>query len=358
MADWKPKKSDNKRFYSWAMRRIQGESFKEPPPGVAENIDRAFWLWALVQIYGNKCFYCDASYDNYLQYRREHRNGDPNDWNPENIVLACNSCNVTKGNDSRQELGPSTGIQHREIFRGSKTEPKATIQGYSSSDQTKSLKARKDTPPIIKISEQYFRMARKYLYMNAEREGGFKFSDAILEICEYTGCKPEAAEDYIRISSTRISPFKITKPVKGSGGNYGKEDVHSDTELIVYNRNYDKKYTSDELRKMDEEILLELRREELEKKEEELAKRTAEEQAKLEAEKENLMKIETANKHAELHKQESFKAQARADQLKKMLETITGKPISEIEKELQSVPLNLDNGNGKEAEAKKGGGSS
>jgi hypothetical protein len=301
------------------MPQIQGQDFKDPPPGIAENIDRDFYIWALKTIYGDKCFYCGKQ---FRDYRREHRNGNPNDWNPLNQVLSCNSCNQLKKEAFQQPDG-STGNQYREISTGSETVPDSAGSVYSASEQSKGLKHRHDTPPIIKISAGYFRQARKYLYLNAEREGGFTLADAILEICEYTGCKPEAAEDYIRISCTRISPFKLDKLGNRDGGN---NNEHSDTEVVKLNRNYKKEYSALELKAIDEAILLELRKEKLQT-----------ETSALEKKKEEMMTVEVANKMVELHKKEQFKAKAELTEKDKLIEDLKRRTV-QLEQELKQEP--------------------
>ena len=161
---------------------------------------------------GFKCYYCKKE---LVQNKAifEHLNGRRTDNRLDNLVLACQSCNVKKSKD--YDLTTMAEIKldqnEKEIFVGEKYRKKIKSGGY---------KTTKEASKEIDINTTNSEVTEQYIIEVVNAEGSFEYKEA-LNSCVYL-CKrktghgsQQSVRNYIASLTSRIAPFEIKRDENG-----------------------------------------------------------------------------------------------------------------------------------------------
>lgn len=268
---------------------------------------------ALRRVYGNRCMICGMTWENFKlrwpnakDWLLEHRNGDNTDYDFDNCQLSCYSCNQRKRPDFQED--------HLTTI---KPERVSTQEGENAIENYQKQEVKRKASLEIQLCQDYEPLIRRYIWENASRDGGLRLKDAIKEAGEYSGADVQTVERKLDKAFSRIGPFDVERDANGEPlddgfisikSNY-KPNIQTAMGKLDYQIMFERVQKADEAR-----IIKEMA---LEKAAKELADR--EEQQKKQTQKFN----EVARER---------------EQYAKIIEQVTGKPLSEVMKELQQGP--------------------
>ena len=149
---------------------------------------------------GFNCYYCRRSLLN-TAWIYEHLDNNPMHSVVENIVLACQSCNVKKKNDFDMHLLALEKKKQNE-----------------ESDFTCERKNEKNSEPSteIDINLQNFDLARQYLTEIIHTDGSLEYKDAVNSVAMLCKKKTghgstQSVREYINMLASREGPLEIVK---------------------------------------------------------------------------------------------------------------------------------------------------
>ncbi len=157
---------------------------------------------------GFKCFYCHEKLS-YKTGKFEHLNDDHHDNRVENLVLACQPCNIKKYHDSELRNKADEKLEENEfgIF--------VRERKYEDSDDD----AAKQPSKEIDINTRNFDMTERFLTDYVLDNGSILFSDA-LDSCAML-CKKEtghgsqqSVRNYISMLTSTVGDFEVVKDKK------------------------------------------------------------------------------------------------------------------------------------------------
>jgi len=164
---------------------------------------KAIYLERLIKRDGGfKCFYCKYDLSKII-WIYEHLDNNPNHSEIENIVLACQSCNIKKINDYDMQI---MAMEKRRLN-----------QQMNLSCERESLEVEGPTmSPEMDIGKKNFELTKKYLQEIINTDDYIEVKDAIDSSSMYCINKtghgsPVAVRRYIDMLCSREGPFMITK---------------------------------------------------------------------------------------------------------------------------------------------------
>lgn len=264
MSQYRPTQEQQRVLYNYfqaLISREQGVSFTPLPPGVFVTYGTTEIVAALSTLYGHKCHVpnCKGVSTKIIV---EHINGDKNDYRPENLRLACRSCNQNEIKYQQQVPSGDTGNLKRENTA-------ATESAQESASKVKRSQMLASVAPTFQKSKEYKRKVRILLMQWTAGGRALKLSTAIVDVVALVGCQEGKAEEYINgFSKSRFSPFR---------------QVVRDGEIyIVENAEYDARNACEEDRDADAEaaiLIMSDQAREIEQKREEMHEATMEHKA-------------------------------------------------------------------------------
>lgn len=155
---------------------------------------------------GFKCFYCKCDLSKRI-WIYEHLDNNPNHSEMENIVLACQSCNIKKRNNYDIQI---MAMEKRRLN-----------QQMNLSCERESLEVESPTmSPEMDVSKKNFELTQRYLQEIITTDGFIEVKDAIdsssMHCINKTGHgSPVAVRRYIDMLCSREGSFMITKNDNG-----------------------------------------------------------------------------------------------------------------------------------------------
>lgn len=211
--------------------------FTPIPEGVPVLYDTPQIFGSLVELYGRKCQVptCNGRSATLIV---EHINGNKGDYSPENLRLACKSCNQTERKFQVQHPTGNTGKLEREKTAATESAPTNDSPSAKAILESKAMAL---TAPTFTKSKEYKRAIR-ILLMQATIDGNdYDYETAVYDIVARVGCVETKAREYINgFSMSKYAPFRLK--------NEGNTIVRNE-----YYAQFYEKYASDEYRRADRE---------------------------------------------------------------------------------------------------------
>jgi len=154
---------------------------------------------------GFKCFYCDKQLTQQTG-KFEHLNDNWRDSRPDNLVLACQSCNVKKISD--------TEMQDAAIEKLEKNESGLFV-GENFSILNEDEKEENGTSTEIQINERNYDLVEQYLTDQIQKMGSILYNDT-LDSCVYlckTGTRHgshNSVRGYLDTLTSSVAPYEKT----------------------------------------------------------------------------------------------------------------------------------------------------
>jgi len=151
---------------------------------------------------GFKCFYCKRDLSS-LDWIYEHLNDNPSHNNIDNIVLACQSCNVKKKNSFDLQI-----LAQEKLKRNQESNLLCEREDVEPSESALS--------PEMEASQKNFDIVKQYLTEIIETDGFIRKKDAIYSssmLCKKkTGTgSPVSVTRYVQMLTSKEGPFEETK---------------------------------------------------------------------------------------------------------------------------------------------------
>jgi len=152
---------------------------------------------------GFKCFYCRCNLCD-KKWIFEHLDNNPMHSYIENIVLACQSCNVKKKDDCDMQILALEKIHRNE---------ESNFVCERESEETTTFSNE------IEINKQNFEITQQYLTEIIETDGSIEYKDAVNSVAML--CKKKtghgstpSVREYLNMLASREGPFDIVKDDK------------------------------------------------------------------------------------------------------------------------------------------------
>ncbi len=148
---------------------------------------------------GFKCFYCSKNLLN-THWVYEHLDDNPMHSTVENIVLACQSCNVKKKNDFDMQF---LALEKKKQNEGSNFVCERENERTTFSNE-------------IEINKQNFDLTQQYLTEIIETDGSLEYKDAVNSVAMLCKKKTghgstQSVREYLNMLASREGPFEIVK---------------------------------------------------------------------------------------------------------------------------------------------------
>lgn len=149
---------------------------------------------------GFKCFYCSKNLLN-THWVYEHFDDNPMHSYIENIVLACQSCNVKKKNDF--------DMQFVALEKKKRNEESNFVCERENEKET-------ENSTEIDINKRNFEITEKYLTEIIETDGSIEYKDAVNSVAMLCKIKTghgstQSVREYINMLTSREGPFEMIK---------------------------------------------------------------------------------------------------------------------------------------------------
>jgi len=167
------------------------------------KLKRQFFDVVIKRDGGFNCFYCRCNLLN-IAWVYEHLDNNPMHSTVENIVLACQSCNVKKKNDSDMQILALEKKRLNEISNFVCEREKDTDREFSNE---------------IEINKQNFEITQQYLTEIIETDGSIEYKDAVNSVAMLCKKKTghgstQSVREYLNMLASREGPFELIKDDK------------------------------------------------------------------------------------------------------------------------------------------------
>lgn len=167
------------------------------------------WEYLVERDGGYKCFYCKIQFQVKHRPIIEHLNNKRTDNRLDNLVLACQSCNIKKVTDTILQKLSDEKLEMNEM--------RICVREKDLKKITKSKEQENTTE--IDINKKSFDVTENYIHDRVESLNSVEFKDT-LDSCVYL-CKQktghgsqQCVRNYISALTSSMSPYKIIKEGK------------------------------------------------------------------------------------------------------------------------------------------------
>lgn len=142
----------------------------------------------------------------------DHKDGNPRNWNPDNLRLLCPNCNRGIEN-ARRSSKPHSANLHTHTAQELATNQR--LPGRSSTHIAHAVIDYSNGTAQMQASFLFVCKARDY-FINRIREQGYASKeDLIFSGAEVAGCSPDAAKSYLQKMTSSAGVFKEVKDMLG-----------------------------------------------------------------------------------------------------------------------------------------------